>query len=49
MFSKFFIDRPIFASVLSIILVLAGLIAIKGLPVQEYPSIVPPQISIQSV
>jgi len=49
MFSKFFIDRPIFASVLSIILVLAGLIAIKGLPVQEYPSIVPPQISIQAV
>jgi len=49
MLSKFFIDRPIFASVLSIILVLAGLIAIKGLPVQEYPSIVPPQISIQAV
>jgi len=49
MFSKFFIDRPIFASVLSIILVLAGLIAIKGLPIQEYPSIVPPQISIQAV
>ncbi|MDA3946643.1 MAG: multidrug efflux RND transporter permease subunit [Helicobacteraceae bacterium] len=49
MFSKFFIERPIFASVLSIILVLVGLIAIKELPVQEYPSIVPPQITIQAV
>jgi len=49
MLSKFFINRPIFASVLSIVLVLAGLIAIKGLPIQEYPSIVPPQISIQAV
>ncbi len=49
MLSKFFINRPIFASVLSIIVVLAGLIAIKGLPVQEYPSIVPPQISVQAV
>ncbi len=48
MFSKFFIERPIFASVLSIILVLAGLIAIRGLPVQEYPSIVPPQIMVQA-
>ena len=48
MLSKFFIDRPIFASVVSIILVLAGLIAIKGLPVQEYPSIVPPQITVQA-
>ena len=49
MFSKFFIERPIFASVLSILLVLAGLIAMRGLPVQEYPSIVPPQITVQAV
>jgi hydrophobe/amphiphile efflux-1 (HAE1) family protein len=49
MFSRFFIDRPIFASVLSIIVVLAGLIAIKNLPVQQYPSIVPPQINVQAV
>jgi HAE1 family hydrophobic/amphiphilic exporter-1/multidrug efflux pump len=49
MFSRFFIDRPIFASVISIILVLAGLISIKELPVQEYPSIIPPQISVQAV
>jgi len=49
MFSRFFIDRPIFASVMSIIVVLAGLIAIKNLPVQEYPAIVPPQITVQAV
>lgn len=48
MFSKFFIDRPIFASVISIIIILAGLISIKGLPIQEYPSIVPPQITVQA-
>lgn len=47
MFSKFFIDRPIFSSVISIIIVLAGLISIGALPVQEYPSIVPPQIHVQ--
>ncbi len=49
MFSKFFINRPIFATVISIIIVLMGLIAIKGLPIQEYPSIVPPQISVQAI
>jgi len=49
MFSRFFIDRPIFASVMSIIVVLAGLIAIRNLPVQEYPAIVPPQIMVQAV
>ena len=49
MFSKFFINRPIFAAVISIIIVLAGFIAIKELPVQEYPSVVPPQIMVQAV
>jgi len=49
MFSKFFINRPIFAAVISIIIILAGLIAIKELPVQEYPSVVPPQIMVQAV
>lgn len=45
MFSKFFINRPIFATVVSIVIILAGVIAIKSLPVQEYPSIAPPQTS----
>ncbi|MEA1995768.1 MAG: multidrug efflux RND transporter permease subunit [Campylobacterota bacterium] len=49
MLSKFFINRPIFAAVISIIIILAGLIAIKELPVQEYPSVVPPQIMVQAV
>lgn len=48
MFSKFFINRPIFATVVSIVIVLAGIIAIKSLPVQEYPSIAPPQIIVSA-
>lgn len=45
---RFFIDRPIFASVISIIIVLAGLAAIRVLPVEQYPDVVPPQISVQA-
>jgi len=48
MFSKFFINRPIFATVVSIVIVLAGIIAIRSLPVQEYPSIAPPQIIVSA-
>ena len=48
MFSKFFINRPIFATVISIVIVLAGIIAIRSLPVQEYPSIAPPQIIVSA-
>ena len=48
MFSKFFIDRPIFSTVMSIVIVLAGIIAIRSLPVQEYPSIAPPQITVSA-
>jgi len=48
MFSKFFINRPIFATVVSIVIILAGIIAIKSLPVQEYPSIAPPQIIVSA-
>ncbi len=44
--SKFFIDRPIFAWVIAIMVMLAGLLAIKALPVSQYPPIAPPQISI---
>ncbi len=45
-FSKFFIDRPIFASVLSIIITIVGAIAQFGLPVSEYPEIAPPTVNI---
>ena len=44
--SRFFIDRPIFAWVVAIVIMLAGVIAIHGLPVSQYPSIAPPSISI---
>src|SRR4051794_23900403 len=49
MLTRFFIDRPIFASVLSIAIALAGAIALFTLPVAQYPQIVPPgvQVSIQ--
>jgi HAE1 family hydrophobic/amphiphilic exporter-1/multidrug efflux pump len=49
MFSKFFINRPIFATVVSIIIILAGLVSIKSLPIQEYPAVTPPQINVQAV
>ncbi|HEX4533757.1 MAG TPA: efflux RND transporter permease subunit, partial [Rhizomicrobium sp.] len=40
--SKFFIDRPIFAGVISTLIFLAGLIAMTQLPISEYPEVVPP-------
>jgi len=46
--SQFFIDRPIFAWVIAIILMLAGALAIKTLPVSQYPPIAPPAISIDA-
>jgi len=48
MFSKFFINRPIFATVLSILIILAGLISIKLLPIKEYPGVTPPQINVSA-
>ncbi|MGV7209292.1 efflux RND transporter permease subunit [Oxalobacteraceae bacterium A2-2] len=44
--SRFFIDRPIFAWVVAIVIMLAGVMAITGLPIAQYPSIAPPSISI---
>ena len=48
MFSKFFIDRPIFASVLSIVVTLAGGIAVWTLPVAQYPEITPPTVEVSA-
>jgi multidrug efflux pump len=48
MFSKFFINRPIFASVLSIVIVLAGGIALFTLPVAQYPEIAPPTVEVSA-
>ena len=47
--SKFFIDRPIFAAVLSIVIFIAGLIAMFTLPVSEYPEVVPPSVVVRAV
>lgn len=41
-----FIDRPIFASVISIIITLGGALALLGLPVEQYPNVVPPQVVV---
>lgn len=46
MLSKFFINRPKFAFVISIFLTLIGIIAIKTMPISEYPSITPPQVRV---
>src|SRR5499425_676829 len=46
MFSHFFIERPIFASVLSIVITLAGAVAVINLPVTQYPQITPPSIIV---
>ena len=46
--SRFFIDRPIFAGVLSIIILVAGAIAITRLPVSEYPDVVPPSVVVRA-
>jgi hydrophobe/amphiphile efflux-1 (HAE1) family protein len=48
-FSRFFIDRPIFAAVLSIVIFIAGLIAMFGLPISEYPEVVPPSVVVRAV
>jgi multidrug efflux pump len=46
--SKFFIDRPIFAGVLSILVLLAGLLAMFQLPISEYPEVVPPSVVVRA-
>jgi len=46
--SKFFIDRPIFAGVLSLLIFLGGLIAVRGLPISEYPEVVPPSVVVRA-
>jgi HAE1 family hydrophobic/amphiphilic exporter-1/multidrug efflux pump len=49
MFSRFFIDRPIFAAVLSFFIVLAGLAAMRVLPVAQYPEIAPPVVTVRAI
>jgi multidrug efflux pump len=46
--SKFFIDRPIFAGVLSLLVFLAGVLAVRSLPISEYPDVVPPSVVVRA-
>src|SRR5437899_6612747 len=46
--SKFFIDRPIFAGVLSVLIFLAGLISLFAMPISEYPDVVPPSVLVRA-
>ncbi|HKQ27071.1 MAG TPA: efflux RND transporter permease subunit, partial [Burkholderiales bacterium] len=47
-FSKFFIDRPIFAGVLSVLTLISGLLAMRALPISEYPDVVPPSVVVRA-
>jgi multidrug efflux pump len=46
--SKFFIDRPIFAGVLSLLIFISGLIALRALPISEYPEVSPPSVIVRA-
>jgi multidrug efflux pump len=46
--SRFFIDRPVFAGVLSVLIFLVGLLALRVLPISEYPEVVPPQVVVRA-
>ena len=48
MISRFFIDRPVFASVISLFITFAGLVALFGLPIEQYPNITPPQVLVSA-
>ncbi|GGA93080.1 multidrug efflux RND transporter permease subunit [Brucella endophytica] len=47
-FSKFFVDRPVFAGVLSVLIVVAGLLGLRALPISEYPEVVPPSVVVRA-
>src|SRR5438876_1386721 len=49
MFSRFFIDRPIFATVISVVITLAGAVAVFTLPVAQYPEVTPPTVQVTAL
>ena len=49
MISRIFVDRPIFAWVIAIVIMLCGLGAIRALPIEQYPDIAPPSVNIRAV
>src|SRR5271154_1898170 len=46
MFARFFVDRPVFATVLSVVIIIVGLVALVELPIAQYPEIAPPTVSV---
>src|SRR5271154_6180317 len=46
MFARFFVDRPVFATVLSVVIIIVGLVALVELPIAQYPEITPPTVSV---
>ena len=46
--SRFFIDRPIFAGVISVLIFVAGLLALRVMPISEYPEVAPPQVVVRA-
>ena len=48
MISRFFIDRPVFANVIAVLTVLFGVVALKRLPVERYPAITPPTVTVST-
>src|SRR6185503_10920294 len=46
--ARFFVDRPIFAGVLSMVIMLVGALAIPALPINEYPNVVPPTVQVRA-
>ena len=49
MLSRFFIHRPIFAAVLSIVIIISGLVTLRSLPIAQYPEIAPPTVQVRAV
>ena len=49
MFSRFFIERPIFANVIAIVTMLVGIVALQSLPIEQYPEITPPTVQVAAV
>jgi multidrug efflux pump len=47
--ARFFIDRPIFAWVIALMIIISGLISLRALPIEQYPNIAPPSVSITAV
>src|SRR5262249_25064829 len=49
MFSRFFIERPIFANVIAIVTMLVGIVSLLALPIEQYPEITPPTVQVAAV